>query len=99
MFLLNLILFIGLIVGEVYLIEYLLPPFAKFYYTDIFDIMISFIKDLTIKFDLIFGISLSTNIVIIIVSIGLSIIPFLIVLFLNLSVKRRKKTQIKYKFK
>lgn len=94
MFLLNLILFILIYIGEIYAIELVLPPFAKFYYTDMMDILISFATDLSLKFEV------SFNLAFVLVGIGLAIIPLFIILMIKLKLRRRrKKATARYRFR
>lgn len=98
MFLINLILsvviFLGIYIAEIYGIEFILPPFTKFSYTDAVDILISFARDFSVTNDLPFQLSLGTVIVL------LSIIPFITILTINLKIRRiRKKATTKYRIK
>lgn len=93
MFLLNLILFVGLLIASIYGVELVLPPFGKLYYTDIVDIVMSASKEVTLR------LNLSGQMAVIALLVGLSIIPFIVVIFVNLKIKKKKKSGARYTFK
>lgn len=93
MLLLNLVLFIGLFIGAIFGLEYILPPYGKLYYTDVLDILTSFSIDMSLKFNI------SYNVAFVVVVIVLAIIPLIITIFFNATLKSKKKPYNKYRLK
>lgn len=93
MLLLNLVLFVGLFIGAVFGLEYILPPFGRFYYTDVLDILTSFSSDISYK------LNISYNTAFAIVVILLGILPLIITIFFNTAFTRKKKSYNRYRLK
>ena len=90
MLLLSLFLFCGLFAALTYGIELILPPFGKLYFKDLLDILHSLSMTLSVKT----AIPLKTCFILTVLII--SIIPFIITLFLNLRLKKLRKKPSKY---
>ncbi|WP_410207421.1 hypothetical protein [Fusobacterium sp.] len=91
MLMLSVFLFIGIFVALTYGIELILPPFGHLFYTDILDILYSLSQTLCYKT------SVPEKYCFVFTIFVISIVPFIITLFLNMALKKRKKGSCKYK--
>lgn len=93
MLLLKLVLFIGMFLGITYGMEFLLPPFGAFYYTNPLDILIS------LSYSLSYKVGFSTKVSLVITIIIISIVPFIVTFYVGKLTKRKKQIKYKYRFK
>lgn len=92
MLLFKLVLFIGIFLGLTYGIEFLMPPFGQFYYTDPLEILHSLSQTLTYKIGVSKTMALGLTVFLI------SLFPLFCVIVLG-KITKKKKKQPRYKIK